>query len=66
MAVGGVILLTNSRTLFNSFDASGSVRWPVYAAIVLVVIIGIYVAIQRTRRARADAADEKVVESIDA
>ncbi len=34
-AVGGIIVFTNTRSLFNAFEVADAVRWPVYAVIVL-------------------------------
>jgi uncharacterized protein len=53
VAVGGMILLTNSRILFKSFDVDSTLRWPVYGAIVLVSAIGLSIAIQRSRKQAA-------------
>jgi uncharacterized membrane protein YfcA len=65
VAVGGIILLTNARTLFRSFEVDGTIRVVAYVAIVLVAAIGIYVAALRARRrvaVDADPAAEPVVE----
>jgi uncharacterized membrane protein YfcA len=64
VAVGGIILLTNARTLFRSFEVDGTIRVVAYVAIVLVAAIGIYVAALRARRrvaVDADPAAEPVV-----
>ncbi len=53
VAVGGLILLTNARTLFGSFDVDGPVRIAAYVAILLVTVAGLYVARLRARRQRA-------------
>ncbi len=66
VAVGGVILATNTRTLFSSFAVSDSVRWPAYAAIALVTVVGLYVAVLRHRRRMAAAETAEVTESIPA
>jgi uncharacterized protein len=60
VAVGGMILLTNARTLFKSFDVDSALRWPVYGAIVLLTAAGLYVAVLRARkRAAATATAEE-------
>jgi uncharacterized protein len=60
VAVGGMILLTNARTLFKSFDVDSALRWPVYGAIVLLTAAGLYVAVLRARkRAAATATGEE-------
>src|SRR5918997_2692210 len=65
VAVGGVILLTNARTLFRTYEVDGTTRIVTYAAILVVAAIGIYVAALRARRRAAvesDTAAEPVVE----
>src|SRR6478752_3056947 len=44
--VGGMILLTNARILLKSFDVDSAVRWPIYGAIVVLTLAGLYVAVQ--------------------
>ncbi len=70
VAVGGVILLTNARTLLVSFDVTDSIRWLVYAAILLLTIGALYVAVQRNKRqagTRQAAAEEaEVTEAVNA
>ena len=62
VAVGGMILLTNARTLFKSFDVDSAVRWTVYGAIVLLTAAGLYVTVLRAKkRAAAAAGDEQPV-----
>lgn len=53
VAVGGMILLTNSRTLLKTADAPDPARFAVYGAIVLTTLVGLYVAAQRARRRAA-------------
>jgi uncharacterized membrane protein YfcA len=48
-SVGGLIILTNARTLFEAFDISGSVRIPVYAA-VAVAWVGAVAYVVRQHR----------------
>jgi uncharacterized membrane protein YfcA len=64
VAVGGVILLTNSRTLLTSVDASDPVRFAVYAVILLVTVTGLAVAVRRVRRSTATATDARVEEPV--
>jgi len=63
VAVGGLILLTNARTLLKSADVADPVRFVVYGAIVLVTVVGLWVATQRARRnaAEVDVADRTPV-----
>ena len=63
VAVGGLILLTNSRVILKAFDAPDAVRWPIYAAILLITAAGLYVVAQRAKRVRTAADAEQVEQS---
>lgn len=61
VAVGGLIILTNSRTLLRSevVDAGGSARTLVYAVVLLVWAVALaYAVTAQVRTARAVAAEE--------
>lgn len=60
IAVGGMILLTNSRTLLKNFGAPDPVRYASYAVIALLTLIGLYVAQRRVCRTVAIAPDQPV------
>ncbi len=62
VAVGGLILLTNSRTLLKAFDVTVPARWSVYSAIVLVTVAGIYIAVQRAKKGASALAETDAVE----
>jgi len=64
VAVGGLILLTNSRTLLKSFDVADGTRWVIYGAVLVVTVVGLSVAVQRHRRNAASAAAERTPESL--
>jgi uncharacterized protein len=49
-AVGGLILLTNARTMADAFEARGEVRNPVYLMIVAVWIAAVSFVVYRHRR----------------
>jgi uncharacterized protein len=66
VAVGGLIVLTNARTLFGSFEVPSSARIPVYVAIVLATAAGLYVAGLRARRRAAAAATDVALEAANA
>ena len=51
VAVGGLILLTNARTMADAFEARGEVRNPVYLAIVVVWVAAVSFVVYRHRRA---------------
>jgi hypothetical protein len=57
-----VIVITNSRTLFNQFEIDGAARTLGYLAIVLLSIAAISLAVRGTRRDRAQL--EPVPESV--
>ncbi|HET9873405.1 MAG TPA: sulfite exporter TauE/SafE family protein [Propionibacteriaceae bacterium] len=66
VAVGGIILLTNARTLLKSFDSPDPIRFAVYGVVLLVTVIGLSIAAQRVKRtaaASADAERERVLAS---
>ena len=63
VAVGGIILLTNSRTLLRIFEVQPPARFAVYGAILLVTVIGLSIAIQRVRARKRAAADAAIEES---
>ena len=60
VAVGGLILLTNARTIFRVYDVPDMIRIMSYFAVVLVTSAGLYVAALRARRRAASRADELV------
>jgi uncharacterized membrane protein YfcA len=65
VAVGGVILLTNSRTLLKSFDVPDGARLAVYGLILLVTAVGLGVAVRRVRRAvPAEGTEARVEEPV--
>jgi uncharacterized protein len=63
VAIGGVILLTNTRTLFSALDVSDVARIPTYIVIVLVTAAGLYVAALRAKRRTAVPTSEVALES---
>jgi uncharacterized membrane protein YfcA len=62
VAVGGIILLTNARTIFRAYDVADTIRITSYAAILLVSVVGLYVAALRAPRAapEPDALDSHI------
>lgn len=57
VAVGAVILLTNSRVLMKTFEIGPPARWAVYGAILLVAGFGLYLSAQRHRAQKLVEAD---------
>jgi uncharacterized membrane protein YfcA len=58
VAVGGVILLTNSRTLLRTYEVEPPARYIIYAAILLITVVGLSIASQRVRRRKAEQPSE--------
>ena len=61
-AVGGIIILTNVRTLLKSDwgDASDAVRWPIYIAIYVIWAAALAYSIRQYRAHRAE--EQRIVE----
>jgi len=49
-SVGGLILITNTRTMFDAYSVPGDVRDSVYAGLVAVWVLALGFVIQRLRR----------------
>jgi uncharacterized protein len=64
VAVGGVILLTNARTLFRAYDVPDTARIVSYLAILLVTVVGLYIAALRARRKATATAEAPVAETV--
>ncbi len=62
VAVGGLIVLTNARTLFRSFDVGATPRWIGYSSVLVMTVLGLYVAAQRARRRDAETGANEVTE----
>jgi uncharacterized membrane protein YfcA len=61
VAVGGIILLTNSRTMLKTYDVETPTRFVVYGVVLVITIVGLSIASQRAQRAaQAARADESV------
>ena len=57
-SVGGLIIVTNMRTLFNAFDVQNSLRPELYAIAFAVWAFALGLALQGLRRDRLEAAEE--------
>ena len=62
VAVGGLILLTNTRVLFRAYDVADAIRIACYTAIVLTTVAGLYLATRRARRRTASSAAPEPIE----
>lgn len=49
-SVGGLILVTNARTLFDAYGVSGDVRNSVYLALAAVWVLAVAIVVRRQRR----------------
>ena len=61
-SVGGLILITNTRTLFDAYGVAGDVRGHVYLTIGAVWVVALGVVIQRLRRDGKPLLNRKDVE----
>lgn len=59
-AVGGVIVLTNARTLMRSFDVAAGIRPLVYLTVVVAWGVAFALALRVLRRTRQTSVDEAV------
>ena len=66
VAVGGMILLTNLRTIFISYQVPAPARISAYFAVLLVTAVGLYVAAMRGKRRAAAGRTEPALESVNA
>jgi uncharacterized protein len=66
VAVGGLIVLTNLRTILGGFEVSGSARIPAYLAVLLVTGVGLYIAAARGKRRTLRPASDPALESVNA
>ena len=66
VAVGGLIVLTNARTLLGSFEVPSAARIPIYMAILLVTAVALYVAALRAKRRTAAAPADVALEAANA
>ena len=64
VAVGGLILLTNSRTLLKTSDVADGARCVVYGAVLVLTVVGLSVAVQRQRRRGAVDEEDRAQESV--
>jgi membrane-bound ClpP family serine protease len=63
IAVSGVILITNSRTLMKAAEVDDGSRWVVYGLVLAVVIAGGVFVVLRHRRQTRERKVEKVEET---
>jgi uncharacterized membrane protein YfcA len=66
VAVGGLIVLTNLRTILGTLQVPGSARIPAYLAVLLITALGLYLAAVRDKRRTAAPATDAALESVNA
>jgi uncharacterized membrane protein YfcA len=49
-SVGGLILITNSRTMFDAYNVAGNVRDPAYATLGAIWVAALVIVVRRLRR----------------
>jgi uncharacterized protein len=64
--VGGLIVLTNTRTILRAFDVADGARTPIYLLIVGVWVAGVAFAVARLRRTAAEEAELAALVEADA
>jgi uncharacterized membrane protein YfcA len=50
VSVGGLILITNTRTMFDAYDISGDIRRPAYLALAAIWLLTVAIVVRRLRR----------------
>jgi uncharacterized membrane protein YfcA len=66
VAVGGLIVLTNLRTILGTLQVPGSARIPAYLPVLLITAVGLYLAALRDKRRTAAPATDAALESVNA
>lgn len=59
VAVGGIIILTNTRTLLNAFDVGNGMRPSIYLTIAVIWLVFLGLALQGMRRDAQETAPEQ-------
>lgn len=60
--VGGIVILTNTRTLLRESDLESSIGWAIYGLVLIAWTSAVVYAVRKVRRERAAAADIAPVE----
>ena len=67
VAVGGLIVLTNLRTILSSnFEVSGSARIPAYLGVLAVTALALYISMLRSKQQAVTPSSDPVLESVNA
>jgi len=66
VAVGGLIVLTNLRTILSTFEVSGSARILAYLVVLAVTAIALYLSVLRRKQQAVRPSSDPVLESVNA
>jgi uncharacterized protein len=66
VAVGGVIVLTNLRTILSNFEVSGSARILAYLVVLAVTALSLYISMLRSKQQAVRPSGDPVLESVNA
>jgi uncharacterized protein len=66
VAVGGLIMLTNLRTILSNFEVSGSARIPAYLGVLAVTALALYISMLRSKQQAVTPSSDPVLESVNA
>lgn len=66
VAVGGLIVLTNLRTILSNFEVSGSARILAYLVVLAVTAIALYLSMLRSKQRAVRRPSDPVLESVNA
>jgi uncharacterized membrane protein YfcA len=66
VAVGGLIVLTNLRTILSNFEVSGSARILAYLLVSAVTALALYISMLRSKQQAVSPSGDPVLESVSA
>jgi uncharacterized protein len=66
VAVGGLIVLTNLRTILSNFEVSGSARILAYLVVLAVTALSLYISMLRSKQQAVRPSGDPVLESVNA
>jgi uncharacterized protein len=64
VAVGGLIVLTNLRTILSNFEVPGSARIPAYLGVLAVTALALYISMLRSKQQAVTPSSDPVLESV--
>jgi uncharacterized membrane protein YfcA len=66
VAVGGLIVLTNLRTILSNFEVPGSARIPAYLGVLAVTALALSISMLRSKQQAVTPSSDPVLESVNA